>query len=245
MKGVGTIFRRELAGYFSTPVAYVFIVIFLVTTGIFAFYLGNLFSRGQADLRSFFTFHPWLYLILIPAIGMRLWSEERKTGTIELLLTLPVSITSAVLGKFLAAWAFTTIALALTFPLWITISYLGDPDHGVVLAGYIGSLLMAGGYLAITSCVSALTQNQVIAFVIATVICFFFTVSGAPLVLDFFAAWAPPVVLSAVASFSFITHFQAIVDGVIDLRDVVYFASLIAFWLFANTMAIAHRQQVG
>lgn len=245
MRGVGTIFRRELAGYFSTPVAYVFIVIFLVTTGIFAFYLGNLFSRGQADLRSFFTFHPWLYLILIPAIGMRLWSEERKTGTIELLLTLPVSITTAVLGKFLAAWAFTTIALALTFPLWLTISYLGDPDHGVVLAGYIGSLLMAGGYLAITSCVSALTQNQVIAFVIATVICFFFTVSGAPLVLDFFAAWAPPAVLSAVAGFSFITHFQAIVDGVIDLRDIVYFASLIAFWLFANTMAIAHRQQAG
>ncbi|ANK79615.1 MAG: ABC transporter permease [Rhizobiales bacterium NRL2] len=239
------VFRRELAGYFLTPVAYVFIVIFLLTTAAFTFYLGNFFERGQADLKSFFTHLPWLYLFLIPAIGMRLWSEERKTGTIELLLTLPISVPAAVLGKFLAAWAFTAIALALTFPLWVTVNLLGDPDNGVILAGYVGSLLMAGGYLAIASCLSATTQNQVIAFVVATVVCFAFTVSGAPLVLEFFAAWAPQSLLDLIAGFSFLVHFNSIVEGVIDLRDLVYFASLIAVWLFANWIVVEHKKQAG
>ena len=240
-----TIFRRELSGYFATPVAYVFIVIFLLTTAAFTFYLGNFFERGQADLKSFFTYLPWLYLFLIPALGMRLWSEERKTGTIELLLTLPVSVPAAVIGKFLAAWAFTGIALVLTFPLWITVNFLGEPDNGVILAGYIGSLLMAGGYLAIASCLSATTQNQVIAFVVGTVVCFAFTVSGAPLVLEFFSAWAPDALLDQIAGFSFLVHFQSIVEGVIDLRDLVYFASLIAVWLFANVIIIEHKKQAG
>ncbi len=245
MHAAWVIFRRELASYFATPVAYVFIVIFLLLTGIFSFYLGNFFERGQADLRAFFIFQPWLYLFLIPAIGMRLWAEERKTGTIELLLSLPVSLAATVLGKFLAAWTFTAIALALTFPMWITVAYLGDPDHGVIVAGYVGSLLMAGGYLAIASCVSAITKNQVIAFVVAVVICFMFTVSGAPMVLDFFAAWAPQAILDAISSFSFIAHFNAIVDGVIDLRDIVFFASLIVFWLFANAMVVDAKKAAG
>ncbi len=245
MSVTAVIFKRELAGYFATPVAYVFIVIFLLLTGIFSFYLGNFFERGQADLRSFFIFQPWLYLFLIPAIGMRLWAEERKTGTIELLLSLPISLAATVLGKFLAAWAFTAIALALTFPMWITVAYLGDPDHGVIFAGYIGSLLMAGGYLAITACISAITKNQVIAFVVAVMICFMFTVSGAPMVLDFFAAWTPKPVLDAISSFSFIIHFNSIVDGVIDLRDIVYFASLIAFWLFANAVVVDTKKAAG
>jgi ABC-2 type transport system permease protein len=245
LNATAVIFKRELAGYFATPVAYVFIVIFLLLTGIFSFYLGNFFERGQADLRAFFIFQPWLYLFLMPAIGMRLWAEERKTGTIELLLSLPISLTATVLGKFLAAWVFTGIALALTFPMWITVAYLGDPDHGVIFAGYIGSLLMAGGYLAITACISAITKNQVIAFVVAVMICFMFTVSGAPMVLDFFAAWTPKPVLDAISSFSFIIHFNAIVDGVIDLRDIVYFASLIVFWLFANAVVVDTKRAAG
>lgn len=236
------IFRRELAGYFATPLALIFIVIFLFLTGIFTFYVGNFFDRGQADLRPFFTFHPWLYLFLIPAISMRLWAEERKSGSIELLLTLPLSSGAAVVGKFLAAWAFTGIALALTFPMWLTVAYLGKPDHGVILAGYIGSLLMAGGYLAIGACMSAATKNQVIAFVLSVVVCFLFTVSGAPMVLDFFQSWAPGFLVNTIASFSFLTHFNAISLGVIDVRDVIYFASLIAFWLYANLVVLEYKK---
>jgi len=242
MAAIMAVFRRELASYFNTPLAYVFIVIFLFLTGIFTFYIGNLFERGQADLKPFFTFHPWLYLFLVPAISMRLWAEERRSGSIELLLTLPMALSASVLGKFLAAWAFTAIALALTFPMWITVSYLGNPDHGVIIAGYVGSLLMAGAYLAIGACISATTKNQVIAFVVSVVICFLFTVSGAPIVLDAFAAWAPQPLLDTVASFSFLTHFNAITDGVIDLRDIVYFLSLIAFWLFANLFVVNHNK---
>jgi ABC-2 type transport system permease protein len=236
------VFRRELASYFATPLALIFIVIFLFLTGIFTFYVGNFFDRGQADLRPFFTFHPWLYLFLIPAISMRLWAEERKSGSIELLLTLPLSSAAAVIGKFLAAWAFTGIALALTFPMWLTVAYLGKPDHGVILAGYIGSLLMAGGYLAIGACMSAVTKNQVIAFVLSVVVCFLFTVSGAPMVLDFFQAWAPAFLVNTIASFSFLTHFNAISLGVIDLRDLIYFASLIAFWLYANLVVLEYKK---
>jgi ABC-2 type transport system permease protein len=237
-KNIGILFRRELQGYFSTPIAYVFIVIFLLLSGVFTFYLGNFFGRGQADLIAFFAFHPWLYLFLIPALSMRLWAEERKSGSIELLLTLPVSVGEAVLGKFLAAWAFTAIAVFLTFPMWITVNYLGDPDNAVILAGYFGSLLLAGGFLAIGSCISALTKNQVIAFVISVVVCLAFILSGYPLVLDFFRAWTPQVLLELISSFSFLTHFNAITKGVIDLRDIVYFVSLMAFWLFANVILI-------
>jgi ABC-2 type transport system permease protein len=242
MRNVRAILKRELYGYFSTPVAYVFIVIFLFLTGIFTFYLGAFYERGQADLDPFFRFHPWLYLFLIPAISMRLWSEERKTGTIELLMTLPVSVPEAVLGKFLAAWLFAGIALALTFPIWITVNYLGDPDNTVIVAGYLGSLLMAGGFLAIGSCISALTRSQVIAFVISVVICFLFILSGFPLVLDFFQGWAPQALIDAVASISFLTHFESVRKGVIDLRDLVYYAVLIAFWLFACVIVIDARK---
>jgi ABC-2 type transport system permease protein len=238
MRNILAIFKRELEAYFATPVAYVFIVIFLFLNGIFTFYLGDFYERNQADLEPFFQFHPWLYLFLIPAISMRLWAEERKTGTIEFLMTLPVSLAQAVLGKFLAAWCFTAIALALTFPIWITVNYLGDPDNTVILAGYLGSLLMAGGFLAIGSCISALTKNQVIAFVVSVVICFAFILSGFPIVLDFFRAWAPQALVEAIRSFSFLTHFYSIRRGVIDLRDVIYFATLMAFWLYANTVVI-------
>ena len=242
MKNISAIFKRELRGYFATPVAYVFIVIFLFLTGVFTFYLGNFYESNQADLEPFFRFHPWLYLFLIPAISMRLWSEERKSGTIELLMTLPVTLAEAVVGKFLAAWCFTAIALALTFPMWITCNYLGDPDNTVIAAGYIGSLFMAGGFLAIGSCISAFTKNQVIAFVISVVICFLFIVSGFPLVLDFFRAWAPQAIVNLISSFSFLQHFNSIQKGVIDARDVVYFGSLIAFWLYANTLVISARK---
>jgi ABC-2 type transport system permease protein len=200
--------------------------------------LGNFFVRGQADLAPFFDFHPWLYLVLIPALAMRLWAEERRSGTIELLLTLPVTMWEAVVGKFLAAWCFTGIALALTFPMWITVNVLGQPDNGVILASYIGSLLMAGGFLAIGSCISALTKNQVIAFVVSVVICLGFILSGFPLVLELFSGWAPQFLLSAISSFSFLTHFQSISKGVLDLRDILYFLSLIAFWLFATATVI-------
>ncbi len=238
MKSVLPIFKRELGGYFATPLAYVFIVIFLFTMGAFTFYLGGFYQRGQADLESFFAFHPWLYLFLIPAISMRLWAEEQKAGTIEVLLTLPIPIWASVVGKYLAAWAFAGIALAGTLPIWITVNYLGDPDNGVILASYIGSLLMAGGYLAIGSCISAFTNNQVIAFVVSVVVCFLFTVSGLPLVLDAFSGWAPQALVSAVAGFSFLERFESITEGVIDLRDLVFFVSLIGVWLTVTMLVI-------
>ncbi len=233
MRELSAVFRRELGGYFATPLAFIFIVIFLFTMGAFTFNMGGYFEIGQADLQIFFNFHPWLYLFLIPAISMRLWAEERRTGSIELLLSLPIPLWAAVLGKFLAAWAFSGIALVLTFPMWITVNYLGHPDNGVILAGYIGSFFMAGGYLAIGSCLSATTRNQVIAFVVSVVVCFLFTVAGLPLVTDFFASWVPQQVLNTIASFSFLTHFTAITQGVIDIRDIIYFFTLIAGWLIA------------
>ncbi len=232
------IFRRELASYFATPLAYVFIVIFLVMAGVLAFFLGNFFDRGQADLQPFFSFHPWLYLVLIPALAMRLWAEERKSGTIELFLTLPISMPAAVLGKFLASWAFSGIALLLTFPFWITVNYLGSPDNGVILAAYIGSFLMAGAFLSVGAAISALTKNQVIAFVVTAALSFILTVTGSALVLDFLTGWAPEAVSRTIASFSFLTHFNAIVRGVIDLRDIVFFTSVIAAFLFANAILV-------
>jgi ABC-2 type transport system permease protein len=238
MRNTLILFQREIRGYFATPVAYVFIVIFLILNGWITFYLGQFFEQERADLQTFFGFHPWLYLFLIPAISMRLWSEERKTGTIELLMTLPVTLWQAVLGKFLAAWAFTTIALFLTFPMWITVNYLGDPDNGVIVASYIGSLLMAGGYLAIGACISAITKNQVIAFVVSLMVCLIFILAGFPMVLDFISGWTPQAVVEAVRSFSFLTHFNSITKGVIDARDFLFFGSLIAMCLFANAIIL-------
>ena len=242
MKNVWTVMKRELGGYFATPVAYVFIVIFLLLSGIMTFQLGGFYEAGQADLRQFFFWHPWLYLFLIPAISMRLWAEERRSGTIELLMTLPVTLWQIVVAKFVAAWIFTGVALALTFPTWITVNVLGDPDNGTILAGYLGSFLMAGGFLAIGSFTSALTKNQVIAFVIGIVLCFAFLMFGIPAVSDFFDSWLPDTVTRTIASFSFTTHFEAIKKGVIDVRDLVFFLSLIAFFLFLNALALDARK---
>lgn len=238
MNNLTVVLKRELTSYFSTPVAYVFIVIFLLMSGTFTFYLGRFFEREIADLQPFFSFHPWLYLFLVPAIGMRLWAEERKYGTIELLLTLPITTSEAVLAKFAAAWLFIAIALVLTFPIWITVNILGNPDNGVILAGYLGSWLMAGGFLAISACLSAVTRNQVVAFILSVVVCFGFLLSGLPMVLDLFRGWAPQVLVDAVANLSFLSHFDSISRGVVDVRDLIYFALVIGFWLMANRIVI-------
>ena len=238
MGNVRAIARRELAGYFATPVAYVFIVIFLMLAGFLAFQFGRLYENGQAELTAFFSFHPYLYLFLVPALSMRLWAEERKSGTIELLMTLPVTSGQAVLGKFLAAWLFTGVALALTFPVWITVNYLGNPDNGVILASYIGSFLMAGAYLAVGSCVSAVTRNQVIAFVLTVSACFVLLFAGFPMVLGVLRTFLPQAIIDAVASVSFLTHFTSITKGVIDLRDLVYYAVMIGGGLIANVIVL-------
>jgi ABC-2 type transport system permease protein len=232
------LFRRELASYFVTPVAYVFIVIFLALLGAMTFFLGGFFGRGEADLAPFFAFHPWLYLLLVPAISMRLWSDERKAGTIEMLLTLPISPTQAVVAKFFAAWAFAAIALALTFPFWLTVNYLGSPDNGVIVAGYLGSLIMAGAYLAIGSCFSTASKNQVIAFVLAVLVSLIFTVAGTPLVLEFVSGWAPRAVMDVIAGLSFIANFEAISKGVLDFANLFYFISVIALFLFINVVLV-------
>ena len=238
MNALSAVFRREFAAYFATPIAFVFLVIFLFSMGVFTFYVGHFYDSGVADLSLFFNYHPWLYLFLLPALAMRLWAEEKRSGSIELLLTLPVPVWATVLGKFLAAWAFAGLALALTFPIWITVNYLGSPDNGVILASYVGSFLMAGAYLSIGAAISAATSNQVIAFVVSVVVCFLFTVAGAPVVIDAFQGWAPVTLVDAVSSFSFLTHFSAITEGVIDLRDLVFFGSLIALFLTANVLIV-------
>lgn len=238
MNPILTIFQRELRSYFATPVAYVFIVIFLLLSGAFTFYLGGFYERGQADLEPFFRFHPWLYLFLVPAVAMRLWADERKSGSIELLLTLPVTMWQAVVAKFLAAWCFITLALALTFPIWITVNLLGEPDNGVIVAGYLGSLLMAGAFLAIGACLSAASRSQAVAFILSVVVCFLLLLAGFPLVLDVFRAIAPQGLVDAIAGLSFFAHFNAISKGVIDLRDLLYFLFSIGFWLYANAVVI-------
>jgi ABC-2 type transport system permease protein len=242
MRNVGIILRRELASYFATPLAYVFIFIFLVLANVFTFYLGGFYERGQADLNPFFTFHPWLYLFLIPALSMKLWAEERKSGSIELLMTQPVQLWEAVLGKFLAAWLFTALALALTFPIWITVNYLGSPDNGTILAAYVGSLLLAGGFLAVGSCMSALTRNQVVAFILGVMVCFIFLLAGYPLVLDVFRSWAPQVLVDTIASLSFLTHYESMAKGVIDVRDLLYFGMLIGLFLTATGVVLDLRK---
>ena len=238
LRRTAVVFRREFRSYFQTPLAAVFLVIFLFLAGFFAFNIGGFYERGQADLRPFFQFHPWLYVFLVPAVSMRLWAEERRTGTIELAMTLPFGTADLVLGKFLAAWAFTSLALALTFPMWITVSWLGDPDHGVILVAYAASALLAGAFLAIGAFLSALTKNQVIAFVLCAVACFVLLLAGFPAVLDFLRGWAPRGVVEGLASTSAFTHYESMMRGVIDLRDLVYFASLIAAFLVLDAFAI-------
>lgn len=238
MNAVAAVLKRELRSYFATPVAYVFIVVFLLLSGWFTFFPGAFYETGQADLTAFFSFHPWLYLFLVPPLSMRLWAEERRSGSIELLMTLPLEIWHAVVGKYLAAWAFTGLALSLTFPIWLTVNYLGDPDNGAILTAYIGSFLMAGGFLAVGACISALTSNQIIAFIITIVVCLALVLVGTPWVLGFFSGWAPPAAVDAIASLSFYTHFNSISRGVIESRDVVFFALLIAATLYANTIVL-------
>ena len=242
MANVWIITRREFSSFFATPVAYVFIAIFLMLSGVFTFFIGNLYERGQADLIPFFNFHPWLYLFLVPAMAMRSWAEERKSGSIELLMTLPVSIGEAVLGKFLAAWFILALSLILTFPLWLSVNYLGQPDNGIILAAYIGSWLMSGAFLAISTCMSAFTRNQVVAFILAVVVCFLFVVSGSGIVLDAFEPWAGNLLLDTVASFSFLTHFEAMAKGVLAMNDVGYFLIIMVIWLYASLVVIENKK---
>ena len=242
MSNILTIAKRELRGYFSSPVAFVFIVIFLLLAGFFTFMIGGLFERGEARLQSFFVWHPWLYLFLVPAVGMRMWSEERRLGTIELLLTMPITPWQAIVGKFLASWAVVALALALTFPVVITVNYLGHPDNGVILAGYIGSLLMAGAYLAISAMTSAMTRNQVVSFIVAVVLSLFLILAGYPPVTNLLVSWAQPWFVEGIAAFSVMTHFDSIQKGVLDSRDVLYFLSVMGFSLFTTGVIIrAHR----
>lgn len=238
MSPVAAVARRELRSYFVTPVAYVFLVIFLVLAGILTFYAGDFYQRGQADLQPFFVMHPWLYLVLVPAVSMRMWAEEAKGGTLELLLSLPLTLAQAMLGKFLAAWLFIGLALVLTFPIWITVNYLGSPDNGVVLASYMGSWLMAGAFLAIGACLSAVTQSQVVAFVLTVVMCFLLILVGQPQVLEFFQGALPRKLVNAVAHLSMLRHFEAISRGVLDLRDLVYFLLTMAAWLTAGVLVL-------
>ena len=241
---IKTIIKRELGGYFTSPIAYVFLIIFLLLTGFFTFTIGNFFERGEASLVSFFTWHPWLYLFLVPAVGMRLWSEERRLGTMELLLTMPITPWQAIIGKFLASWLFLLLALVLTFPVWITVNWLGAPDNGIILAGYAGSFFLAGSYLAISCMTSALTRNQVISFILSVVICLFFILAGYTPVTDLLVRFASPVVVDIIAAFSVMTHFEGFQRGVIDLRDFLFFTSVIGFALF-TTGVIIRSQRAG
>jgi ABC-2 type transport system permease protein len=242
MRPVLTIAKRELVGYFTSPVAYVFLVIFLLLTGFFTFTAGSFFERGEASLASFFGWHPWLYLVLVPAVGMRLWAEERRSGTLELLLTMPITPWQAIIAKFLASWLFLAVALALTFPAVVTVNVLGTPDNGMIAAGYAGSLLLAGAYLAVSCMTSAMTRNQVVAFILSVVICLFLIIAGFNPVTDLLVRWASPSFVDTVAAFSVITHFDNFQRGVIDLRDLAFFFSVIGFALFATGVVIrGHR----
>jgi len=242
MRAIRVIAKRELTSYFSSPVAYVFLVIFLLLTGFFTFTAGSFFERGEASLAAFFGWHPWLYLVLVPAVGMRLWAEERRSGTMELLLTMPVALWQVIVAKFLASWIFLAVALALTFPAVVTVNVLGDPDNGVIFAGYLGSLFLAGAYLAITCMTSAMTRNQVVAFILSVVLCLFLILAGFNPVTDLLVRWASPAAVDTVAAFSVVTHFDGFQRGVIDLRDLAYFLSVIGFALFATGVIIrGHR----
>jgi ABC-2 type transport system permease protein len=241
MRHIWVIAKRELVAYFTSPVAYVFLVIFLLLAGFFTFTAGQFFERGEAGLGAFFSWHPWLYLVLVPAVGMRLWAEERRAGTIELLLTMPIAPWQAILGKFLASWLFLALALALTFPVVITVNVLGDPDNGTLIAGYAGSFLLAGAYLAITCLTSALTRNQVVAFILSVVACLFLILAGFSPVTDLLGRWASAGFVDAVAAFSVVTHFDGFQKGVIDSRDLFFFLSVIGFSLFATSVVLRNR----
>jgi len=242
MKAILCIARRELSGYFASPVAFVFIVIFLLLAGFFTFMVSGFFERGEANLTPFFTWHPWLYLFLVPAVGMRMWSDERRLGTIELLFTMPVTPWQAIAGKFLAAWAVVGLALALTFPVWITVNYLGHPDNGVIMASYLGSFLMAGAYLAIAAMTSAMTRSQIVAFIISVVLALFLLLAGYQPVTNLLVQWARPWFVDGIAAFSVMTHFESIQKGVLDSRDILYFLSVIVFSLFTTSVILrAHR----
>ncbi len=240
---VKAVTKRELAAYFASPVAYVFIVIFLLLMGFFTFMLGRFFENGQASLEhSFFIWHPWLYLFLVPAVGMRLWAEERRVGTLELLLTMPITAWQAILGKFLASWVFLLLALVLTFPVVITVNYLGSPDNGVIFASYVGSFLMAGAYLAISCMTSAMTRNQVVSFILSAVACLILVLCGFPPVTDLFARLDWPWVVNTISAFSFLTHFEYFTKGVLNSQDVIYFLCVIGFCLFTTGVIIrSHR----
>jgi ABC-2 type transport system permease protein len=242
LRRVLVIARREFLGYFATPLAVVFLVIFLSVALALPFYAGNFFARDQADLMPFFTFHPWLFMVLVPAIGMRLWSEERKTGTLEILMTLPLSTAEAVAGKFLAAWAFLTLALALTFPIWITVNYLGRPDNGVIISSYIGSWLLAGAMLSISSCFSAATRNQVIAFIMSVVASFLLMIGGLDMVTSVLQGWLPPLLTELISSFSLVSHFATATRGVIDLKSLFYFFTLMGLFLFATGIVLEAKK---
>ncbi len=242
MKRMWAVMKRELAGYFTSPVAYVFIVIFLLLCGFFTFSIGRFYEIGQADLRAFFEWHPWIFLFLVPSVGMRLWADERRDGTIELILTLPVSLSELIVGKFLAAWIFLGSALALTFPIIITVGYLGEPDFGAILTGYIGSLLLAGSYLSVGCMTSSLTRSQVISFVLTVVICLFLLLAGWPPVTDFLSGWAPAWLISVVEGFSFMHHFADMERGVLDIRDLIYYLSVMGFMLLANGVILQSRR---
>jgi ABC-2 type transport system permease protein len=241
MKYIWAIAKRELGSYFSSPVAYVFLVIFLLLTGFFTFTAGQFFERGEASLGAFFGWHPWLYLVLVPAAGMRLWAEERRAGTLELLMTMPITPWQAIAGKFLASWIFLGIALALTFPVVVTANVLGSPDNGMIFAGYLGSLFLAGAYLAVSCMTSAMTRNQVVAFILSVVACLFLILAGFNPVTDLLVRWASPAFIDTVAAFSVVTHFDGFQKGVIDSRDLFYFLSVIGFSLFATSIVLRNR----
>jgi ABC-2 type transport system permease protein len=242
IRNTKAIAKRELVSYFESPVAYVFIIVFLVLLGFLTFFISHFYEIGQADLRPFFFWHPWLFLILVPAAAMRLWAEERRSGTIETLLTLPITMGEAILGKFLAAWFFIGIIIALTFPIVITTAYLGNPDKGAVFCGYLGSFMLAGTYLSVGMLTSAFTRNQVISFVLSVMICLFLLLAGWPPVTDLLVRWAPEWLVSGVASFGFMPHFEACQKGVLDSRDLVYYVSVIIFMLFGTYLVLENRK---
>jgi ABC-2 type transport system permease protein len=242
VKSLIAVYRREILSYLTTPLAYVFVAVFLIAVGTFTFQVGGFFEQGRADLASFFAFHPWLFIVFMPAIAMRLWSDEARSGAIELLLTLPAPTWSLVLGKFLAAWSIAGVALALTFPIWITVNYLGDPDNAAIFVGYLASFLMAGAYIAIGAALSALTSTQVVAFVLAVLVCFVATAAGLPLVLDFLKGAIGGGIAEGIGSLSILQHFDAAQRGVIELRSLVYFLSLIALALTGSMLAVDARR---
>ncbi len=241
-RNIKGVVKRELAGYFGSPVAYVFIVVFLLLCGFFTFYISHFYEVGQADLRAFFEWHPWIFLFLVPAVGMRLWAEERRTGTIEIILTLPITLPEIILGKFIAAWLFIGLALFLTFPLVVTVSYLGDPDMGAVFCSYFGSFMLAGAYLSVGSMSSSLTRNQVISFIVSVIICLFLVLAGWPPITEILLGWAPPWLVDVISGFSFMTHFTSMERGVLDLRDLFYYISVIFFMLFSNGVILQNRR---